>query len=137
MLKTRTLCSLLIGAAVVAGALACGGTSDTTSPAGTGVISLALTDAPFPFDSVKSVDAFVVRIDARQADADSTAADSHVDDANADGWTTLATPNRSIDLLALRNGKTQSLGEKSLANGSYRAFRLILDVTKSRVTLAD
>src|SRR6266540_2394036 len=103
MLKNRVV--ILVAAASVIGLGACG--SDTSSP-GTGKLAVLLTDAPFPFDSVKSVDVFVVRVDARQAEADSAqAARAASDDSVAmGGWTTLANPNASIDLLTLRNGTT-------------------------------
>src|SRR5207237_9434138 len=90
-------------------------------------------------DSVKSADIYVVRIDGKQADADSSSAAGHTSDADKeqDGWTTLAEPKARIDLMALRNGKTSTLGQKSLTAGSYRSFRLIIDPMQSSVTLKD
>ena len=43
--------------------------------------------------------------------------------------------NRLIELLALRNGITTTLGETKIAAGSYRSFRLVIDPSKSSVTL--
>jgi len=116
---------------------ACGG-ADSSAPNGTGTLAVQLTDAPFPTDSVKSVDIFVVRVDGRIADVDSTAASQSVtttDSSQTAGWTTLATPNASIDLLSLQNGVTSALGEAKVNAASYRGFRLVIDPSKSSVTL--
>jgi hypothetical protein len=116
---------------------------DAMSPAGTGSVSVALTDAPFPFASVARADLFVVRIDCRVADTDSTDAESGKDDdahSNTDpsrGWVTIATPNQTFDLLDLQNGTSVNLGQTTLPTGTYRGFRLILDTDKSSITLAD
>lgn len=128
----------MIGAATLCCVLAACG-SDKTTSTGTGVMAVRLTDAPFPSDSVRSVDVFVVRIDARQADADSTAAAQGVtdDSAGTGGWVTVARPNVGVDLLALQNGTSKALGDTALASGSYGGFRLVIDPSKSSVTLAD
>ena len=103
-----------------------------------GTLAIRLTDAPFPLDSLKSVDLYVVRIDGKQQDADSADADTHTDDADDHGgWTTLAEPKTTIDLLALQGGKMADLGQKALTTGTWRSFRLILDAAHSSVTLKD
>jgi len=115
---------------------ACGGAD--TAPRGMGTLVVQMTDAPFPTDSVKSVDIFVVRVDGRVADVDEASADQHVateTESEGDGWKTLATPNASIDLLALQNGVVSTVGEATIAAGSYRGFRLVIDPSKSSVTL--
>ena len=122
--------------AVALTAAACSGAD--TAPRATGTLVVQLTDAPFPTDSVKSVDIFVVRVDGRVADVDEAAADANVateDESHGDGWKTLATPNASVDLLALQNGVTSTLGEAKLDPASYRGFRLVIDPSKSSVTL--
>lgn len=121
---------------VAATATVVGGCSDSTGqPVGT--LHVQLTDAPFSSDSVSRVDVFVVRVDTRMEATDAAAATTNVDDANAtsSGWTTVATPNEKIELLALRNGVTTALGTKTLAAGSYQSFRLIIDPSQSSVTL--
>jgi uncharacterized protein DUF4382 len=128
----------VVAGAVLAAALmlaSCGG--EGTAPDGSGRIALKLTDAPFPFDSVKTVDVFVVRIDAKQEDSDEAEAAESVDDASHGGWRTIATPNKSFDLLTLRGGTTANLGEASLPAGKYESFRIIIDVAQSSVTLKD
>jgi hypothetical protein len=123
---------VLAGCAIL---VACG--SDSTSPAGTGTISVQLTDAPFPTDSVKSVDVFVVRVDARVNNTDSSAAATatSADSSSAAGWKTIASPNAKLNLLSLQNGITASIGQTSIAAGTYGGFRLIIDPSQSSVTL--
>jgi hypothetical protein len=120
---SRTWVSRIFMAAALA---AC---SDTS---GTGKLTVQMTDAPFPFAEVSSVNVFVVRIDARTAtatDADAAAA------TNMSGWTTIATPNQLINLLSLQGGVTTNLGTAELSTGTYNAFRLVIDPAQSNVTL--
>jgi hypothetical protein len=111
--------------------LACAESSSTES--GTGQLTIRLTDAPFPFDEVKSVDVHVVRIDGRIADADSADA---ADESDGD-WKTLVSPNTSINLLDLTGGKTANLGTVTLPEGTYRGFRMVIDTDESSITLDD
>ncbi len=131
--RATAAAALLAVAAVVAG---CSSTT-AANPGGTGTIAVQLTDAPFSTDSVKSVDVFVVRVDGRTADADSaTAAMGAMDDsATVGGWTTLATPNASVNLLAYQNGVSLPLGAANMPAGNYLGFRLVIDPTRSSVTL--
>jgi len=120
-------------AATAIGILAGTACSDS-SGTGTGLLRVRLTDAPFPFSEVASVDVHVVRIDARKVPTSEAAT---ADESNRGGWTTVATPDASIDLLDLRNGKTLALGETPLPIGAYNSFRLILDTNNSSITLRD
>lgn len=131
MTKTLTLAATLVAATLIA---ACG---DATTQAGSGTLAVQLTDAPFSGDSVSRVDLFVVRIDARIADADSTAAARSVtdDSVSSSGWTTIATPNASVNLLTYQLGLFLPLGQANVPAGTYRGFRLIIDPTRSSVTL--
>jgi hypothetical protein len=128
MYKTlRLLAALALGAAGVA---ACSDSSGTD----TGLLTVRLTDAPFPFSNVASVDIYVVRVDARTAEpTDAQAADG----SDMGGWTTIATPNASFNLLDLAGGRTTNLGAATLATGTYDGFRLIIDPAKSSITLKD
>ncbi len=128
MIRTMRLVAGL-GLSAVAMA-ACGDSSGT----GSGKLTVQLTDAPFPFAEVARVDIFVVRIDAKSADTDSAEA---AKESEASGWTTIASPNASINLLDLRGGVTTNLGTASLASGTYRGFRMIIDPAKSSITLKD
>lgn len=132
----------LVLLAAAMGTLACGSsdaTSATPATKGNGIVRIQLTDAPFPFDSVASVDVFVVRVDARMADADSTQAATGVadDSAKVGGWTTIARPDRSYDLLTLRGGTVADIGQDTIPPGAYKGFRLIIDPSRSGVTLTN
>src|SRR6266550_9029411 len=101
MRKTIRLFAALLISTI--GFAACSDSSGT----GTGLLTVRLTDAPFPFSEVARVDIFVIRIDANTAaTTDAEAANQ----ADHDGWTTVATPNTLINLLDLDNGKTINLG---------------------------
>jgi uncharacterized surface anchored protein len=120
-------------AAFVIGTFALAACSDS-SGTGTGLLTVRLTDAPFPFSEVERVDVFVVRVDARKAEPTDAEAS---DESNHGGWTTVATPNASINLLELADGRTTNLGATTLATGTYNGFRLIIDPSKSSITLKD
>ncbi len=130
------IAGILALAGLSAGALACSSDSGLTAQ-GRGTMQVYLTDAPFPTDSVSRVDVFVVRVDAKLAEADSAEAASSVSDdsSHAGGWVTLASPNAKVELLALRNGVSTMLGSADVAAGSYRSFRIIIDPSQSSVTL--
>lgn len=123
----RSLLGTMLGMATVT---AC---SDSTG-SNTGKLTVQLTDAPFPFAEVSRVDMFVVRIDARTASVSEAEAS---DASSTGGWTTIASPNAAINLLALQGGVTTNLGTTTLATGNYNGFRLVLDTQKSTVTLKD
>jgi hypothetical protein len=115
------------------------GCSESTSPLpkGSGRLIVRLTDAPFPTSEVKSVDIFVVKVNARTADVDEEEANENLDDesSSSGGWKTIGEPNQSFDLLSLRNGHTATIGEAVLPAGTYNGFRLVIDQGQSSVTL--
>jgi len=129
---------------VLAGALVVGGCGSSTSPA-LARLSVQLTDAPFPTDSVARADVYVVRVEVQAAmadtdQADSTQADStDADSSEADstGWITVATPNASYNLMDLQNGTTVDLGGTTLPTGTYGQVRLVLNTDSSSITLND
>ena len=117
---------ILMAALVTAATVACSNSD------GGGKLTVQMTDAPFPYSDVSAVNVFVVRVDARTSDAtDAEATNS----ANTSGWTTIATPNRAINLLSLQGGVTTNLGTTELSSGTYNAFRLVIDPAQSGVTL--
>jgi hypothetical protein len=103
--------------------------SDRSSqdPGGENMTRVLLTDDPFPFDRVERVDLYVVSVSGSLS-PDTSAAGSFV---------TLATPNRTIDLLALQNGVTDELGALELPEGIITAVRLMIDTDRSSITLKD
>ncbi|HEX6627440.1 MAG TPA: DUF4382 domain-containing protein [Gemmatimonadaceae bacterium] len=127
----KSIFRLVTGAAL--GALALQGCSDS-SGTGSGLLTVRLTDAPFPFSEVASVDVFVVRVDAKKTTSTDAEAE---DDANQDGWVTVATPNALVNLLDLGSGKTLNLGATTIPTGTYQSFRLVLDTDQSSITLKD
>ena len=130
MLRRYLLSSMVVFAALA-------GCSDSALEPGQGRIALRLTDAPFPLDSVESIDVFVVRIEAKAEATTDADAEASVQGAAADsnGWIVLASPNASFNLMDLQNGVSVSLGDAAIAAGSYRSLRLILDTDQSSVTL--
>jgi hypothetical protein len=90
-----------------------------------GTTRTVLTDDPFPYSRVASVDLFVVSVSA-SVSADTGASGSFV---------TLATPNRRINLLGLQNGITEELGTAALPKGAITAVRLVIDTDLSSITL--
>lgn len=128
-MKARTLAALALAGIFSA---ACGDSTPTLSSGGQ--VNVMLTDAPFPFSDVKSVDVWVMRIDAKLSDVDSAAAANEADSA---GWKTLVSPNATFNLLSLTNGTTVNLGVATLPVGTYKSFRMVIDTDKSSVTLND
>jgi len=78
----------------------------------TGQLSMSLTDAGT--DLYQAVYVTVKEIDVHRAD-----------DA-AESWTAVATPNRTYNLLALRNGVREQLGLVNLDAGHYTQMRFII-----------
>jgi len=118
----RLLCAML----AVTASVAC---SDSD---GSGKLTVQMTDAPFPYSEVSAVNVFVVRIDARTTDVTTAEAENST---NTTGWTTIAAPNRVINLMTLTGGVTTNLGTTELSTGTYNAFRLVIDPAQSGVTL--
>ena len=111
--------SLLVGGLVVAGLTACGGGGDGgTSPgvATSGTLRLALTDAPAcGFDAVNVT---VQKVRVHQS--------NNASDGDA-GWSEVVlNPARKINLLNLRNGVLDELGQTPLPAGRYTQMRMIL-----------
>ena len=128
--KLMTFASLALAGIVVIGCES--GSSPTLMSSGN--VNVMMTDAPFPFSQVKSVDVFVVRIDGRLEETDSAAA---ANTSESTGWVTLVSPNKSINLLTLTGGNTANLGVGTIPLGTYKSFRMIIDADQSSVTLND
>lgn len=82
-----------------------------------------LTDAPFPYDSVTSVNVHIVSIEANASP----------DTSGGGEWVLLAAPDRAFDLLQLQRGETAVLGEGELDAAQYQALRMIVDADRSSV----
>jgi len=152
MVRSDRFAAIVFSAATLFGVAAC---SDSTG-AGTGTVSVRLTNAsaaapvnadiitsdagsPLPAGFAKSVDIFVVRIDAKAkepTDGDAAEATEESESSRV-GWVTVAEPNTTFDLMQLADGANTLLGDAQVVAGSYSGFRLIIDPAKSSVTLND
>jgi hypothetical protein len=83
-----------------------------------------LTDDPFPFDSVQSVQVYIVSIAVSTHPDTGTSADSM-------HWVTVAAPHRQIDLLTLQQGLTDSLGIGEVTADQYKAVLVTINVDSS------
>ena len=118
----RRIGLLALGLVVVA---ACNDAVPTTGGGKTSQV--LLTDAPFPFDQVKSVDVYIVSIDAATSFDTTTTID----------WTTLVTPDRRFNLLDVQDGQTALLGETEVQATQFAAIRMTIRTDLSSITLAD
>lgn len=137
--RLMILATAAFGAAALPMACSDSGSTAPVDARNAGTVVVRLTDAPFLSDSVSRVDMYVVRVDARVADVDDASADDNLDDNSsaANGWRAIATPNASFNLLSLQDGVATTIGQDVLAAGTYSGFRLIIDPTRSSVTLKD
>ena len=101
---------------------------ETASPASPQALGpkakILLTDAPFPFDSVQSVQVYIVSIALSTRPDTGTSADSM-------HWVTVASPRRQIDLLTLQQGFTDSLGIGTVTADQYKAVLMTINVDSS------
>ncbi len=93
-------------AVLMIGLVGCSSSGDS------GLLSLSLTDVST--DQYKAVYVTIAEIDVH-ADADA-----------AEAWTTVATPNKTYNLLDLANGVREDLALVKLADGLYTQMRLII-----------
>ncbi len=89
----------------------------------TGGLTVLLTDAPFPADSVES--AFVT-IDSVVIHA------KHIDE-----FITLSSDPAEYDLMGLRNGETALLADIDIPTGEYNQIRLLVNDDSARVVLKE
>lgn len=105
----------------------CGGGGSGYASAGTstrGAMSVTLVDGPSP-----DYKAIHLNVQSVQVHHSATAEES--------GWITVASPNKTIDLLTLQGGVTETLAaQQTLDAGSYQMLRLVLG-SGNTLTLAD
>ncbi|HWZ29238.1 MAG TPA: DUF4382 domain-containing protein, partial [Gemmatimonadales bacterium] len=118
---------LLLAAALAQGCY----TDDTNGPTGgrptTPVVRVHLTDDPFPFDSVASVNIYIDSIEA------STAGDSAGYLTPGGAFVGVAGPHRAVNLLDFTQGAVELLGQGTLQVGQYKSIRVTIDVDSSSV----
>jgi hypothetical protein len=103
--------ALLAFAALLFGAISCRGASGGPGGPGTGLLRLALTDAPLAASGVTAVNVCLDRVDAVMGD---------------DGPIHRIDVHRTFDLLSLRDGVTAPLGIARLPVGAVTQLRLVL-----------
>ena len=123
-MSTRVFLSLVAAALLAGGGCYQDDTSASPPLRGKPLAKVLLTDAPFPYDSVASVNVYVVSIDAS----------SGLDTSGGGAWVRVATPERTFDLLTLQHGTTAFLGEGELDAQQYQAIRMVIDADKSSIT---
>lgn len=120
----------LAGLALVL-ALACY-TDDTVGPnivpgSTRPIVRVNLTDDPFPFDSVGSVNIYVDSIEA------TTTFDTS---GGTSAWVTLAAPHKAVNLLDYQNGVLALLGQGNASAGQYVSVRMTIDVDSSSIVMS-
>jgi hypothetical protein len=116
-------CVLMLGAAIL---LACY-QDDVAAPRATGLATVLLTDAGFPFDLVDRVEVYVSEI----------AASTDADTSEVQEWVPITRPKRAFDLLGVQQGNTVLAGRGALPVGSYRMVRVSLVGDSSHVIMHD
>lgn len=124
----RLLPVLLLLPAIAVLELACYEDSFVPSAFAKGTTRVFLTDAPFPYGSVATVEVYVVEISASTG--------SGTTDGDL-AWTTLATPRQRFDLLQLQQGNLALVSELQLPTDMYHAVRITIDGDLSVVTFGD
>ena len=101
---------------------------DTLHPGAISPTQVLITDGPFPFDTVGSVNIYVSRIEATTS----------LDTTGTGGtWVTIDTPNKAFDLLTLQQGTTAFVGSGTISAGSYAAIRMTIDAGRSSIKYLD
>src|SRR2546430_4328724 len=90
-------------------------------------ITVRLTDSPFPYDSVASVNLYIVRIEA------STQTNASDTSGTIGDWTVITEPRKSVNLLAFQRGTTAFLGAGELPSGQYHEIRMTIDTSLSSI----
>jgi len=114
---------------LAATALAALGCSDAATKGGAGRTQVYLTDSPFPYGSIAAVNVYIARIEA-SASTDTTG-------LNPAQWVTIATPERTFNLLDFQGGNATLLGEADLPADQYAAVRVVINTNRSSVVKND
>jgi len=96
---------------------------DTLHPGLIAPTNVLLTDDPFPFDTVGSVNIYIGKIEGS----------TQFDTSGSGSWVEIAAPKKSFDLLTLQQGTTALLGGQPIGAGQYVAIRMTIDVDKSSI----
>jgi len=110
-----------ISLALLFGLTSCDSTSNN---AGTGTMSISMTDAPANYDAV-TITVNSIRVN-QEEDAEDTDGKESDEEAEDEGWVTIMNDPMEINLLELTNGNQITLGSQELEAGNYSQIRLIL-----------
>lgn len=113
-MKTCRILTVFILSIFAATLFGCGG-STGSSGTGTGTISLGMSDS-----STDKYQAIYVTIDEIQVNKNDS------NGSGNSGWTTVAAPGKTFNLLQLVNGVTAALGDAEIEAGTYQQIRLII-----------
>jgi hypothetical protein len=97
-----------------------GGGSSGGAPS-TGTVNVRVTDAPFPISALASAQVTVTEVSLQGP--------------TSNGFVTIFSGSRTVDLLNLRNGLTDLLTSAAVTSGSYDQARVVFD--SGTVTLLD
>src|SRR2546426_797770 len=120
---TKRLIHSVLAAEALVGLGGCYQDDSSGPPRGRPLVRVSLTDAPFPYDSVTSVNIYVVRIEAS----------TQLDTSGGGNWVLITEPRKTFDLLGLQQGATAFVGEGELPAGQYQAIRMTIDTSLSSI----
>src|SRR5438034_6974521 len=131
---TKRLIHSVLAAVALVGLGGCYQDDSSGPPRGRPLVRVSLTDAPFPYDSVTSVNIYVVRIEAS----------TQLDTSGGGNWVLITEPRKTFDLLGLQQGATAFVGEgrseehtSELQSHSDLVCRLLLEKKKYRMRSSD
>src|SRR5688572_4169713 len=125
-MKLFSQAALALGGCALAALVLAGCSGDSSrggSGGGTGfgTVGVAVTDAPYPYDSVASAKVTVTEITLQGA--------------GSNGFATVFTGSKTFDLVQLQNGVVAALTSAQVPTGSYSQMRIVLG--DAQVTLTD
>ena len=105
---------------------------DSTTSSEKGTLSVKLTDAPFPSDMIAEANVKITRIEIREAGEneeeeeqnEGEGGEEQEEQNNENSYTTINEGEKTINLLNLRNGVTDSLANIEIEQGEYDLVRL-------------
>jgi hypothetical protein len=110
-----------LAAALFAGCSGHSSSGGSGGGTGFGTVGVQVTDAPFPFESVASAKVTITEITLHGS--------------GTQGFATVFTGTRTLDLVQLQNGVTAALTSAQVPTGTYSQMRVVLD--SAEITLTD
>ncbi len=102
----------------------------------TGRLRVLVTDSPFPVDMIERAEITITRVEARLTTQSAESQPADEEGTTEDGeWIVVFEGETTLDLLDLRNGRTDLLADATIPAGHYTELRLI--VTGGTVKLID